>query len=449
MSFVTPELEGELGPSLRVKPPGPESRSFLVRAAHAGAPMGPGKPRAERLVSEAPGGSIVYRQAKGSCVVDVDGNRYVDLAAGFGAMLVGHGHPNVLRTLALASERLLQALGDVHPSDAKIALLERLAALYPAPGARVILGQSGADAVTAAIKTAALATGRPGVIAFRGSYHGLSYAPLSASGLRESYRAPFAEQLNPHVTFVDYPVDEPNAARILEEVRLALHARTVGAVLVEPVLGRGGVVVAPPGFLTALLREAHDAGALLVADEIWTGLGRSGAMLQAATQGALPDLVCLGKGLGGGLPVSACVGADEIMHAWRREAEVVHTSTFAGAPLSSATAIATLDVISRERLVSRSRELGATFLDAIRAALSGLSGVRAVRGAGLMIGVDLGARGGVASVAAQRMLERGYITSTGGGGREVLVLTPPLTIAEAQLHGAVHSLADALRSLPA
>jgi 4-aminobutyrate aminotransferase/(S)-3-amino-2-methylpropionate transaminase len=223
----------------------------------------------------------------------------------------------------------------------------------------------------------------------------------------------------------------------------------VGAVLVEPVLGRGGVVVAPPGFLTALLREAHDAGALLVADEIWTGLGRSGAMLQAVEQGALPDLVCLGKGLGGGLPMSACVGGDEIMHAWRREAEVVHTSTFAGAPLSCATAIATLDVISRERLVSRSKALGASFLDAIRAALSGLSGVRAVRGAGLMIGVDLGARGGIASVAAQRMLEQGYITSTGGGGREVLVLTPPLTIAEAQLDGAVHSLADALRSLPA
>lgn len=440
--------DSDLGPLVRVRPPGPESRSWLVRAAHAGAPMGPGKKLTkERLVSEAPSGSIVYAEAKGACVVDVDGNRYVDFAAGFGALLLGHGHPSVLRALSLESERLLQALGDVHPSDAKIALLERLARLHPTAGARVILGQSGADAVTAALKTAMLATGRPGVVAFRSSYHGLSYAPLSASGLRAGYREPFAAQLNPHVAFAEYPGDGAGATRALTDVRDALLGGTIGAVLVEPVLGRGGVIVPPPGFLAELAAVTREGGAIFIADEIWTGLGRSGAMLQSVEQGATPDILCLGKGLGGGLPVSACVGSYEVMQAWRREPEVVHTSTFAGAPLAAATAIATLGALSREKLVLRSADLGARWAEAIRAAMEGMNGIVKVRGRGLMIGIDLGSRSGIASIAQQRMLESGYITSTGGGARDVLVLTPPLTIAESQLTGGVPALAEAVRSL--
>ena len=206
-------------PLLGCVPPGPESRSWLVRAARAGAPMGPQAVAAiaRGVQSDAPSGTVVFATGKGSSVVDVDKNRYVDLAAGFGALLLGHGHPSVLRAVALESERLLLALGDVHPSDAKIALTERLAALHPEKKARVIVGQSGADAVTAALKTAVLATGRSGVVAFRGAYHGLSYAPLAACGLREGYRSPFSEQLNPHVTFVDYPGDDSAAARSLVE----------------------------------------------------------------------------------------------------------------------------------------------------------------------------------------------------------------------------------------
>jgi 4-aminobutyrate aminotransferase / (S)-3-amino-2-methylpropionate transaminase / 5-aminovalerate transaminase len=148
----------------------------------------------------APAG-IVYATARGSNVCDVDGNRYVDLAGGFGALLLGHGHPAVQRVLALQSERLLHALGDLHPSDAKIALLERLTRLYPEPAAKGILAQSGSDAVSAALKTAKLATGKPGVLAFSGAYHGLGYGPLAACGLRESYRSPFTEELSRHVRF--------------------------------------------------------------------------------------------------------------------------------------------------------------------------------------------------------------------------------------------------------
>ncbi|HEX2669218.1 MAG TPA: aspartate aminotransferase family protein [Polyangiaceae bacterium] len=400
--------------------------------------MGP-KPRHEPGDLRAPPAGIVYASAKGSNVIDVDSNRYVDFAAGFGAMLLGHSHPSVLRMLDFQAQRLLMALGDVFPADAKIALLERLAALHPDPNARVILGQSGADAITAALKSALLFTGKPGVLAFGGAYHGLSHAPLAACGLRESYRAPFAEQLNPHVTFVDYPARATDLDRVLSEVRGALSNGTVGAILVEPILGRGGVVVPPPEFLPELGKLARESSALSIADEIWTGLGRSGKMLYSASAEFVPDLLCLGKGLGGGLPISAVIGRGQVLEAWRRDAEVVHTSTFAGNALACGAALATLDVISRERLPERATSVGARLLATLHTRLGRFSKAT-VRGAGLMIAIDLGDRPGRATQLATRLLERGYITSTGGGRREVLVLTPPLTIAESLFTGFVDSL---------
>ena len=389
-------------------------------------------------------GGIVYATATGANVTDVDGNRYVDLAAGFGAELVGHGHPAVRRALALQSERLFHALGDVHPSDAKIALCERLGALHPEPDAQVLVGQSGSDAVSAALKTAVLSTNKTGVIAFAGAYHGLGYGPLSACGLRPSYREPFAAQLNPSVTFVAYPETLERGAQVIADVAQVLAAGDVGAILIEPVLGRGGVVVPPSGFLAELGRLASEHGALLIADEIWTGLGRSGAWLRSVAEGARPDLICLGKGLGGGLPLSAVVGRRSVMAAWRRAEEVVETSTFAGAPLACATALATLDVLGREKLVERSARLGAAWRTEIAGALGSAANVT-VRGAGLMLGIDLGAHGGAAIATVRALLERGYIATTGGGAREVVVLTPPLTIAERQLEAATAAVVEAVR----
>jgi 4-aminobutyrate aminotransferase/(S)-3-amino-2-methylpropionate transaminase len=400
--------------------------------------------RVSGVRAHVPSGTVVYHTAKGSNVLDVDGNRYVDLAAGFGALLLGHAHPAVLRVIELQASRLLQALGDVHPAEARIALAERLARLFPEAGARVIIGQSGADAVTAALKTAVLATGKPGIVAFRGAYHGLSYGPLALCGLRESYREPFAAQLNPRATFVDYPADESALDLALERARFELARGDVGAVLCEPVLGRGGCVVPPAGFLRELGELAHAQGALLIADEVWTGLGRSGKMLYSSADDGHPDLVCLGKGLGGGLPISACIGRDDVMAAWRRDAEVVHTSTFAGAPLAAATAITTLDVLSRERLAERAADVGGRFLEALRTRLEHLPGIAEVRGAGLMLGIDLGERPGAAVKVQQALLRKGWLVSTGGGRREVVVLTPPLNIAEPLLF----SFADTLAGLP-
>ncbi len=425
-------LSGDESPAVRVRPPGPSSRTWALRLRHRAAPMGsPRSNKSEQL-------PIVLSLAKGDNVVDVDGNRYVDFAQGFGSLLLGHGHPSILRTLELQAPRMLQALGDMLSADAKVALLERLAALYPGD-AQVILGQSGADAVTAALKTAKLYTKKPGVVAFEGAYHGLSYGPLAICGLRESYREPFLEQLNPAVEFLPYPTSEAEACVVYERLRKRLQANDIGALVVEPILGRGGCLLPPQGFVGQLLTLAHERGALLISDEIWTGLGRAGKWLFSVEPGVTPDLICLGKGLGGGLPISACLGARDVMQSWAREAEVVHTTTFAGAPLACATAITLLNELERGQLIERSRTLGESF----RARLSARLGERArVTGSGLMIGIDLGSVRGVGGRIAQALLERGYLVTSGGTHRETLVLTPALTLSEALVDGFIDALSE-------
>lgn len=399
---------------------------------------------------------IVWTHARGANVWDADGNRYVDLSAGFGAAAVGHNHPEVLAALRAQSGKLVHALGDMHPSDVKVALLERLralAALAPLDDARVMLGLSGSDAITAALKTALLATGKPGVLAFAGSYHGLDYAPLAACGFSEAFRAPFAAQLNPHVTFAPYPDGDAALGASLEAVARALgeggEARApIGAVLVEPVLGRGGVIVPPAGFLPELSALCRKHGALLVLDAIMAGLGRMGRWPCGLERGVRVDLVCLGKALGGGLPVSACLGSRAVMRAWGDAASAtsgvpLHTGTFFGNPLGCAAALAALTVLERDRLAARAAQVGEAFMDALRAELAGLGAT--VRGAGLLLGIDTGAASrGLA--AGRRLLEAGYITVPAGDGR-VISLTPPLTIEQAQLEGFARACASVLGEL--
>jgi 4-aminobutyrate aminotransferase-like enzyme len=389
-------------------------------------------------------GTVVYREGIGANVVDVDDNRFVDLAAGFGSLLLGHRPPPVVAAIERQSGRLMQSLGDVHPSDVKIRLLERLARLAGGPG---MLGQSGADALSAALKTAVLHTGRSGVIAFRGAYHGLSYGPLAICGLRQSYRAPFLGQLNPSVAFVDYPAREADAAAALAAVRRELETGAVGALVFEPILGRGGVLVPPPGFAASLGELCREHGASFIADEVWTGLGRSGEWLYSVAQNARADIVCLGKGLGGGLPVSACLGRAEVMASWSRDEEVVHTATFAGAPLGAAAALETLGQLESQQLVERSRRLGGELARALRGAFpSAWPSGWEVRGAGLMLGVDLGPSQLTALELGRELLAAGYITSLGGGRRDCLVLTPALDIAEPLLDAFVATFAARLRA---
>ncbi len=429
-----------------VRPPGPQSRALAARLAAVECPAVDARREARARESETEQVPIVYAGGRGANVVDADGNRYVDLAAGFGALLLGHVPERVSLAIEPQLARLWLALGDVYPSEAKILLCERLAKLYPRPGARVLLGSSGADAVTAAIKTAALATGRLGIVAFDGAYHGLSYAPLAACGLRGSFRLPFAAQLNQNVIFVPYPAHDAALGATLEQVAASLDHGNVGAVLVEPILGRGGCIRPPSGLLPSLRVACDRAGALLVCDEIWTGLGRSGAWLASVEAGVAADIVCLGKGLGGGLPISACIGSGEAMAAWGAHGgSTIHTGTHFGGPVGCASALAMLDALEAEELPQRAKVVGERWMAQLRRQTEGL-GVVEVRGSGLMVGVALEGGAARAHSVTRRLLERGWIVLTGGAAGDALTLTPPLDIDEALLAAFVRALAEALRT---
>jgi 4-aminobutyrate aminotransferase-like enzyme len=442
---------GEIGqalPRVVVAPPGPRSREVGARLAALESPSVDARRASRERQSGEGHAPIVYAEGRGCNVVDVDGNVYVDLAAGFGALLLGHRPDAVASAVAAQGERLWLALGDVYGSEAKLALCERLAALYPASGARVMLGATGADAVTAALKTAMLATGRPGVVAFEGAYHGLSYAPLAACGLRSSFREPFAAQLGDHVVFAPYPDAPATLAASVAAVNAALARGTVGAVLVEPILGRGGCVVPPPGFLAQLRATCDRHGALLVCDEIWTGLGRAGAWpFASAAQGVVADLVCLGKGLGAGLPISACVGRAEVMAAWGRHGgTTIHTATHFGAPLACAAAVAILDALQARGLPERADEVGERWMALLEERSRGHA--VQVRGRGLMVGVALGGAARALAVM-QRLLARGWIVLTGGPHGDALTLTPPLDVDPAILAAFAEALAGVLAETPA
>ena len=433
-------MPGAEQPLIRVAPPGPMSRSWAARLARTECPSC-FEPGADQQPP------VVYASAFGSNVVDVDCNRYVDLAASFGAILLGHQSPRPARALEGQAQRAWAALGDLYPADAKVAMLERVTSLFPSPGARALLCQSGSDAITAAIKTAVLATGRPGVLAFEGAYHGMGYASLAACGYRDSFRAPFASQLNPQVRFAPFPRDDSQLDRALQAVHQALRDGTIGAVLVEPIQGRAGCIAPPASFLPALVEEAHAAGALVIADEIWSGLGRCGALLACERVGVAPDILCLGKGLGGGLPISACVASDAIMQAWRRTPGVIHTSTFQGNALACATGVATIDAVRQGKLAQRAQQVGARFMDGLRQHFAASQVVRDITGAGLMVGIwfDTGA---TAHAIQEELLRRGYLVVTGGQSGQALTITPPLTIDFELLEGFAKELARVVDELP-
>jgi len=306
-----------------------------------------------------------------------------------------------------------------------------------------MLSLSGADAVTAALKTAVMATGKTGVIAFEGSYHGLTYGPLAVSGFAERFRRPFQAQLHPGVHFANWPEYDADLDSAIGT--LPHDWDGIGALIVEPIQGRAGVRLPPPGFLQELKRACAKNGALLIVDEIFTGLGRCGAWWRSTSEGVIPDIICVGKALAGGLPVSACIASEDVMRAWGDpDREAIHTGTFYGDPLGAAASLATIQLIERERLIERAVERGDALAGSLRAAR--LPRVSEIRHAGMMLGLQL-EQSWQALTVTRALLERGYLVLPAGANADVLQLAPPVTLGDALVEGFVASLRDVLEML--
>jgi 4-aminobutyrate aminotransferase-like enzyme len=428
---------GELLPDVRTDIPGPRSKELGARLRQV-------ESRNVTCVHDA--GPIFWSEAAGANVRDADGNTYVDLTAGFGVAAAGHASPRVVAAVERQMARLPHALGDVHPSARKVELLERLAAITPGDLGHGILSANGSDAVESALKTAVLATGRPGIIAFHGGYHGLGHGALAVTaGAR--FRAPFEGQLYGGVGFVPFPAAAPGGATTAATMA-AIRARVaearvgrdpVGAVIVEPIQGRGGVLVPPDDFLPALRALADELELVLILDEVYTGLGRTGRWFACEHQDVVPDLLVMGKSLGGGLPLSAVLGRPAIMEAWPpSEGEAIHTSTFLGNPVACAAALAHLDEIDALGLVERAGRLGLRLAERLeRWTRDGRASTH--RGLGLMravvpAGID-------PARAADAALKAGVIVLPEG---DALAFTPPLVITGAQLDHALDVLEGVL-----
>jgi len=350
-------------------------------------------------------------------------------------------------------------MGDVHPPARKVEFLEALCRLGPWPESRAILGSSGSEAVEAALKTALLASGKPGIVAFEGAYHGLTMGSLATTD-RGTFRGPFRDRLYPGVRFVPFPdpvrrgpeAGAGSLAALAEALQAGVGGDEIGCVILEPIQGRAGVRIPPPGFLREVARLTRDAGALLIFDEIFTGLGRTGSLFACLHEDVLPDLLCVGKGLGGGLPLSACLGPPGVMKAWPpSEGEAIHTSTFLGHPLACTAGLASLRVLEGEGLVARSARVGAGLLRELREGLSEVPHVVDVRGRGLFIGLEMADPGtleplvGSAVTLAEAALRRGILVLPAGAKGHVLELSPPLVLTDEQARWAAAEMVDLVR----
>jgi 4-aminobutyrate aminotransferase-like enzyme len=399
---------------------------------------------------------IVWERAKGVHVWDDRGRKYLDLTAAFGVAAAGHANPRVVRAGQRQMARLLHAMGDVHPHPLKAQLARELSRItferWRAGQGRTIFCNSGFEAVEAALKTALLATGKRKVIAFEGAYHGLGYGALNATH-REMFREPFASQLGQFGGFAPFPTDEAQFSETEERVGKALERGDVGAVLVEPIQGRGGMRVPVPELLPMLRKRCDAAGALLIVDEIYTGFGRTGRWFACEHSRTVPDLICLGKALAGGFPSSACVGKSALIErAWpKSRGEAIHTSTFLGHPVGCAMALVNIAEIRSRKLPDKADQRGKELLNLLgQIQVPGLS--LQARGAGLMAGLELRHANGkpatsLAMTVIKSMLQCGYLVLPEGEHGNVIGFTPPLIISQSQLRAAVNQLQIAL--LPA
>ena len=430
---------------------------------------------------------IVWERAKNLHVWDADGKKYLDLTAAFGVAAAGHANPRVVKAGQRQLVRLPHAMGDVHPHARKAELARELSRLTferwtnlgelktknsKFKTAKTIFSNSGFEAVESALKTAMLATAKRGVIAFEGAYHGLGYGALNVTH-RDFFRGPFHYQLREFGHFVPFPkaemgcwsdgvlgIQRSNAptfqhsgaslAKIENQIQKLLRRKPIGAILVEPIQVRGGINIPPPEFLPMLRKLCDEHNALLILDEIYTGFGRTGKWFACEHCRVVPDLICLGKALTGGFPLSACVGRADIMDAaWpESHGEAIHTSTFLGNPIGCAMALAQIEEIRRLNLCRRSAELGKFLLEELFKIQSSKFKAEA-RGLGLIAGIELQLPNGKPATETtmrviKEMLHRGFILLPEGEHANVISFAPPLTITKGQLAKAVTALTEVL-----
>ncbi|HUQ44859.1 MAG TPA: aspartate aminotransferase family protein [Candidatus Limnocylindria bacterium] len=436
------------GPRMVVPYPGPRARALIARL-HAVEGSGPR--------TGPPNQPLMVERAHGATLVDPDGNAFIDLAGSFAAATVGHGHPEVA---AAITDQLARAshVASSSGSAPRVDFQEALLGIAPPGLDRVLLGMSGSDANDIAVRLARSLTGRRGLLAFSGGYLGRSGAVVGLNG-RVAMRERVGRDADAH--FLPYPFPyrwplsrtDDVAADSIALVRHAIEdpASGVGrpaAVIVEPIQGNAGVVVPPPGFLERLRELCDQNEVVLIFDEIQAGFGRTGRVWSGEHWGVVPDLMTVGKGIGGGMAVSAVVGRAAFMSHWPAG---THTSTFLGNAVNLAAGSATIRIFVRDRLWERSAALGQALLPRIVAGTSELGHVGEVRGIGLFAAIEIVADRVTrtpdparARAIRQRALAEGVVVATGGPSDAVLKLAPPLTIAEDELDAAVDRLLSAI-----
>jgi 4-aminobutyrate aminotransferase len=421
-----PVDDGWTMPRLVTEVPGPRTREQVARDERV---TSPSLPRAYPFAPV---------RGRGCVVEDLDGNRYLDFAAGIAVNSTGHAHPRVVAAIQEQAAELLHYSASDFYLPIYAETCERLAGLAPFDGpARVYLGNSGAEVVEAAIKLARFSSGRQHVVSFLGAFHGRTYGALSLTASKAKYHAGFGPLL-PDVHHAPYGhvsdlawFDEVLFERIVP-------AHEVAAIVVEPIQGEGGYVVPEPGFLPGLRAICDAHGILLVADEIQSGAARTGRMWAVEHEAVEPDILLTAKGIASGMPLAGMITRAGILESWSAG---VHGSTYGGNPVACAAALATIDLLEDGLMANAERqgERAFTRLATLTERFPGI--VRQVRGRGLMIGIELDTHDRAAALELE-CLRRGLLIL--GAGKSAVRLSPPLTVTADQVDVAVRTLGEAL-----
>jgi len=375
---------------------------------------------------------LVVDRASGPWVFATDGTRYLDLISGIGVANIGHTHAEVVDTVARQNARHhhVMVYGEYVQEEQALYAAE-LAAVLPSGFDSIFFVNSGTEGIEGALKLARKATGRSGFVAFEGGYHGDTLGALSVGGI-EKYRAPFEPLLQPVALL---PFGDVNALDAINE--------SVAAVVVEPVQGEAGVRVPRSDFLPALEKRCRHVGALLIADEVMTGFGRTGRLFAVQRWDVVPDIIVLAKALGGGYPLGALAASSSLLRAFTENPPLSHVTTFGGHPVSCAAGRASLRVILRDRLAERADEVGVRFRERLVDAFRDLSTVREVRGLGLLIGIEF-EDATITRRFVERCREHGLLLGWTLAHDRIIRLCPPLNTPEEMLDEAAATMKGVL-----